>query len=345
MKYNVIGICAGGGTLLFPFKKKLLFNLEPRSCFHMKDEEQWRLNFGDIPFIKSWEFPEVKKDRDLILIGSPNCGSSSMFRFSRAKTLKNPKEDKTIELFLNSVNRYKPTVFMMENLPKLLDFIGVKDWGDMFPDYKIRIITHPMSFFGNSQATRKRLLVLGVLKDNSTFSISQFKRVTRVNEPMLVKDILKITRSSKDNYKDFHDRVLAMYDYRDKTKKTLTYQQVNILWATDFREEYKWPIKSSKMKTLPGVYRNRLKAYPLTVRPSNRQFMPDGSEIGIQDFRIIMGLPDNFKIMDLKKYPEIKEYNHNLNYLRTYITKGACYEVGVWFKNCLNPSHAHVCEV
>lgn len=65
-----------------------------------------------------------------------------------------------------------------------------------------------------------------------------------------------------------------MYHYADKSKSTLTVKQVKKLWNTEFKDEFKWPMKGTKMKTLPGVYRNRPNVYPLTLRPSNRQFNP-----------------------------------------------------------------------
>lgn len=49
---RVLGISAGQGALLFPFKENLIANIEPRSVFHTKGEEQWKLNFGNIPFLK-----------------------------------------------------------------------------------------------------------------------------------------------------------------------------------------------------------------------------------------------------------------------------------------------------
>ena len=44
-KLRVLGVCAGQGALLFPFKKNLLGNIEIRGVFHTPGEEQWKLNF------------------------------------------------------------------------------------------------------------------------------------------------------------------------------------------------------------------------------------------------------------------------------------------------------------
>ena len=84
------------------------------------------------------------------------------------------------------------------------------------------------------------------------------------------------------------------------------------------------------MKTLPGVYRNRLEAPPLTLRPSNRQFNPEGYPMGLEEFRVIMGFPKKFKVYYEKSNP-----TYWLNKGRNALSKGAVYEVGLWFKKCL----------
>lgn len=75
-------------------------------------------------------------------------------------------------------------------------------------------------------------------------------------------------------------------------KENLTVRQVRQLWTHDFKDEKKWPIKTAKMSTLPGVYRLEDDKPPLTLRPSDRQFRPDGYPLGIKDFKAIMGFPE-----------------------------------------------------
>ena len=54
-KLRVLGVCGAQGALLFPFKKYLISNIEPRAVFHTKNEEQWKLNFGEIHFKRELE--------------------------------------------------------------------------------------------------------------------------------------------------------------------------------------------------------------------------------------------------------------------------------------------------
>ncbi len=39
---KVLGVCGGQGALLFPFRDKLIGNIEPRGVFHTGREEQWK---------------------------------------------------------------------------------------------------------------------------------------------------------------------------------------------------------------------------------------------------------------------------------------------------------------
>ena len=291
-KIRVLGICGAQGALLYPLKKYLIGNVEPRAVFHTKKEEQWKLNFGDIPFVKTIE-PFMDSNPDIIL-GSPSCGHSSVFSYSRKKTLGKPKEDPCLNLFVQSIKSLKPKVFLLENLPKLMDLIPFIEWVNSFPEYELIVHTHSVSVFGNSQVSRKRLILVGIHKEYNHLR-EYFKELFSVNDLFKVRDIPKLIRKEL-NYRESGNKKLAMYRYWDESKTTLTVDQVHELWNGKFKDEFKWPMKTQKMKTLPGVYRNRNKAYPLTLRPSNRQFNPEGYPMGLEEYRVIMGFPKRFKV-------------------------------------------------
>lgn len=135
-----------------------------------------------------------------------------------------------------------------------------------------------------------------------------------------------------------------MYDYRKlPEKKNLTVAKIHRLWVRDFKDVKKWPIKTAKMSTLPGVYRLEYDKPPLTLRPADRQFRPDGYPLGIEDFKAIMGFPDKFKVYLHKNSNtfegDFKDYHYWLNKARYTIAKGSVYEVGIWFKKCLKKAN------
>lgn len=324
---KILGICAGQGALLFPWRKQLLGNIEPRSVFHTQKEEQWRLNFGEIPFLRN-ELPE-KWHPDIIL-SSPDCGASSTMRLSKAKELGNPEKNKSIQLVIEGIMQYQPKVFMIENVPRLMNLMPEKVWQEALPNYHISFKVNSVSDFGNSQVSRKRLIIIGI-KNTAKSYIGCFDIIFSVNTPKLSRFILEA--ANMQPLIPF-DKVLAMYDYRKlPKKKNLTVKEIQHLWTHDFRDEKKWPIKTAKMQTLPGVYKLDPDKPPLTLRPADRQFRPDGLPLGIQDFKNIQGFPKRFQI-----YLPEENYLYWLNKARYTIAKGAVYEVGIWFKKCIKKS-------
>lgn len=331
-KFNLLGICAGQGALLFPFlrskKFNLLGNIEPRSVFHTKSESQWKANFKGIPFLKGYELPEDWHPD--IILSSPDCGSCSVMRLSKSKALGDPKSNKSIQLVFQSIQYYEPALFLIENLPRLLSLISKEMLMDFFKNYKLIFHERSVSDFGNSQVSRKRLVIVGVHLDKGKKYLNSFNEVFQVNTPKLTRDLLFVSPYGS-NYNIPIEKTLAMYDYRKlPEKKNLTVEKIQVLWNSAFKNEKKWPIKTAKMSTLPGVYRLELDKPPLTLRPADRQFRPDGYPLGINDFKVIMGFPKKFRI-----YIDQENYLYWLNKARYTIAKGSVYEVGIWFKKCI----------
>lgn len=328
-KLRILGVCAGQGALLFPFKKNLLGNIEIRGVFHTLGEEQWKLNFGDIPFYKGFCLQEFDEKVDII-ISSPDCGASSIMRLSKVKELGKPKDNRSLNLVIEGINYYKPKIFLIENLPRLLSLLPNKYLQEAFKDYKLIFHERSVSDYGNSQVSRKRLIIIGVHKKTGKKYLNAFNEVFQVKTPKLTRDLLSVSPYGS-NYNIPIEKTLAMYDYRKlPEKKNLTVEKIQVLWNSAFKNEKKWPIKTAKMSTLPGVYRLELDKPPLTLRPADRQFRPDGYPLGINDFKAIMGFPKQFKI-----YIDQENYLYWLNKARYTIAKGSVYEVGLWFKKCI----------
>lgn len=328
-KLRVLGVCAGQGALLFPFRENLLGNIEIRGVFHTNCESQWKLNFGDIPFYKGFCLQEFDEKVDII-ISSPDCGSSSVMRLSKVKELGNPKDNRSLNLVISSILKYKPKIFLIENLPRLLSLLPKNFFEETFKDYKL--IFHERSVFdyGNSQISRKRLVIIGVHKKTGKKYLNAFNEVFQVKNPTITRNLLNDYQNPL-NYNIPIEKTLAMYDYRKlPEKKNLTVKKIQLLWNSDFKNEKKWPIKTAKMSTLPGVYRLELDKPPLTLRPADRQFRPDGYPLGILDFKAIMGFPKAYKI-----FMDEGNYLYWLNKARYTIAKGSVYEISVWFKRCI----------
>ena len=326
---NVLGVCAGQGALLFPFRKHLIGNIEIRGVFHTPGEEQWKSNFGDIPFYKGFCLQEFDEKVDII-ISSPDCGALSIMRLSKVKELGNPKDNRSLNLVTAAILEYKPKIFLIENLPRLLSLLPCEFFEETFKDYKLIFHERSVSDYGNSQVSRKRLVIIGVHKKTGKKYLNAFNEVFQVKTPTITRNLLNDYQNPL-NYNIPIEKTLAMYDYRKlPEKKNLTVEKIQVLWNSAFKQEKKWPIKTAKMSTLPGVYRLELDKPPLTLRPADRQFRPDGYPLGINDFKAIMGFPKQFKI-----YIDQENYLYWLNKARYTIAKGSVYEVGIWFKKCI----------
>lgn len=328
-RYTVLGVCAGQGALLFPFRKHLIGNIEIRGVFHTPGEEQWKANFGDIPFYKGFCLQEFDEKVDII-ISSPDCGASSIMRLSKVKELGNPKDNRSLNLVTAAILEYKPKIFLIENLPRLLSLLPCEFFEETFKDYKLIFHERSVSDYGNSQVSRKRLVIIGVHKKTGKKYLNAFNEVFQVKTPTITRELL-FKSPYGSNYNIPIEKTLAMYDYRKlPVKKNLTVRKIQLLWNSDFKNEKKWPIKTAKMSTLPGVYRLELDKAPLTLRPADRQFRPDGYPLGILDFKAIMGFPKAYKI-----FMDEGNYLYWLNKARYTIAKGSVYEISVWFKRCL----------
>jgi site-specific DNA-cytosine methylase len=330
---NILGVSAAQGALLFPFlhskKYKILANIEPRGVFHTSCESQWKLNFGDIPFYRGFCLQEFDEKVDIV-VASPDCGIASIMRLSKVKELGNPKDNRSLNLVTAAILEYKPKIFLIENLPRLLSLLPKDFFEETFKDYKLVFHERSVSDYGNSQVSRKRLIVIGVHKKTGKKYLNAFNEVFQVKTPKLTRDLLSVSPYGS-NYNIPIEKTLAMYDYRKlPEKKNLTVEKIQVLWNSAFKNEKKWPIKTAKMSTLPGVYRLELDKPPLTLRPADRQFRPDGYPLGINDFKTIMGFPKKFRI-----YIDQENYLYWLNKARYTIAKGSVYEISVWFKRCL----------
>jgi len=339
-KLKVLGVSAGAGILLFSFRKNLIANIETRGVFYTKGLEQWKLNFGDTPYYKDGTLPDCKPD---IILSSPDCGSASIMRLSKVKELGNPQENKSLNLVIESILHYKPKIFLIENLPRLLSLLPKNFFEETFKDYKLIFHERSVSDYGNSQVSRKRLIIIGVHKKTGKKYLNAFDEVFQVKTPKLTRDLLFVSPYGS-NYNIPIEKTLAMYDYRKlPEKKNLTVEKIQVLWNSAFKNEKKWPIKTAKMSTLPGVYRLELDKPPLTLRPADRQFRPDGYPLGIEDFKAIMGFPDKFKVYLHKNGDtfegDFKDYHYWLNKARYTIAKGAVGEIGYWFKECLKKAN------
>lgn len=323
-KLNVLGVCAGNGVCLYPFLEKfnIIGNYEPRGVFYDKNQEQWEANFPGIPQYRK----EIKHKKPIdIIIGHPDCGDSSVLRMSRAKKAGNVNDNVSIMVFLNSITSLKPKFFLLENLPGFLKGYGEEVLRGYLFDYNLIIHEASVSNWGNSQLTRKRLVIVGIREDLP----KETKRFFKL--PKLKKDKLKFSQefelglNQQDSIAHVREDLLKKCNLYWGNERQITYLKAEQIWNDEFKDQGRWHV-GGKMNNQPGVSRNMRDEYPLTVRKQNRQFGTQGLVLSPREMANIQGVPNSFHLV-YKKEQSIYWINKG----RLTVTKTMPFEIGKWF--------------
>lgn len=80
----------------------------------------------------------------------------------KSKRIRKPRKNKSIQLVIEGIMQYQPKVFMIENVPRLMNLMPEKIWQEALPNYNISFKVNSVSDFGNSQVSRKRLIIIGI---------------------------------------------------------------------------------------------------------------------------------------------------------------------------------------
>lgn len=323
MELNTLGIAGGNGVILHPFRKQLLGNIETRSVFYTPDDIQWSLNFK---VSQDKTFVEYSKKAVKIILGAPDCGHSSALAFSRAKKLSDPMKNSSFTFFIDNVGYYRPLLFLMENLPKMLENFTEEQLKAMFPGYRLKKIIQPVSFWGNSQKSRIRLVLIGVREDlPKTADRLITSTESRENQAKTAYELTKDLVFQTGHVREPLSAFVSLY-YKEKRK--ITAKEARDLWVGEFSDGRHWPVFQGNLTNQPGIYINRIGDYPLTVRKQNRQFNYQGLMLTPREIARIQGVPDKFKI-----WIDEERLQYSLNKARTTLAKSPPYEIGAWFKD------------
>lgn len=324
---KILGINGGNGVILYPMRKHLIGNIEIRSVFKTPEDIQWELNFPGIPLITQANKMAQITSADVI-ISAPNCGHSSVLAYSRAKKLSDPMKDPSFKLFIVSIKYYKPKVFMMENLPKVLDMVPRIVWDKTFPEYELIFHMKSVSEWGNSQKTRIRLVLIGlrkeIFKDNLLKAQYYFSNVYKLKELKICRDLLRDLGNKEipdiGHIREDISDVITMY-----SGFKISLRKAQEFWLENPTLK-RWPVNDKKFTTAPGVYRNLENGYPAVARKANRQFNAQGLQMSPRELAKIQNIPDKFKI-----WVDMNRKGFCINKGRTTITKSPPYDIGRWF--------------
>jgi site-specific DNA-cytosine methylase len=235
-----------------------------------------------------------------------------------------------MQVFIETVNIFKPKVFLFENLPTFFKSFPQDDFLKEFPGYSFKIHIGSVSLWGNSQISRERLVVIGIRRSHKGLA-SYFEKLPKRDKIRLKKAgelaaDLKYPNPDLLHLREADTTVVCM----EKDFKKLNLAQIREIWnSKEYATRKKWDATTTgkgKMKNLPGVYRNLANEYPLTARKQNRQFNPQGDIMSPRELARIQGLPDDFRL-----YLDPKNTQYWINKGRVTATKCPPYEIGAWF--------------
>jgi site-specific DNA-cytosine methylase len=246
-----------------------------------------------------------------VIIGNPSCADSSQFLLSRKKELGDPNENANFKEFVFFVNELQPSIFFMENLPKMALKVPFQP---LFHGYHLHYFSVSVAALGNSQKSRVRLFMIGskdekitkrfarkfakMMEDNSTQPLLTVDQIldpklpfTYVAQGGTLSDSLDISGAYTEDYSS----TIALYG---GCKMRLDKIREEWLFGSQ-KDNSKWKIDNpnSKMHSAPGVYINRKGKLPMTVRKTNRQFDFNGRQMTPRQLGYIQGIPSSFGIV------------------------------------------------
>ncbi len=340
MKLKVLGISAGNGVLLYPFKKYVVANIEIRPAFQTEGDKQWELNFHNAPLVKKRNLNYVTpggmppfKGIDVI-VGHPDCGAGSVLRLAKSKAYTTSRGNASVDLYFNAIKYYKPKFFLFENLVAFFNSYPKKELKEIFNGYKLRFLTGPVTQWGNSQIGRKRLVIVGIREDQNVqlraFKLPKQESI-KLNNAGALQQLLRQQLKQFSSAELFHKRepdktVMHM----ERNWRRLSLAEIREEWNKEENQPRKsWDATThgkGRMKTLPGVYRNRVDDLPRAVLRNNRQFDPGGNIMSPRQLANIQGIPTDFKL-----YYNPDKLTYCLNKARVTIAKSPPHDIGKWF--------------
>jgi site-specific DNA-cytosine methylase len=338
MNYSVLGVSSGIGVSLYPFRKYLVGNIEARAIFHTPENIQWINNFGLIPLFRVLNDKTIKKTKPVdVIISSPDCGSGSVLRYSRAKKLGDHKKNASLNMFFDSIVYYQPKFILFENLDGLWKSFPKDDFFYILDNYRFMIHQAPVTMWGNSQLHRKRLVIVAIRKDLPDNIDKYFK----------LPDYRIQNKTCWELYGDLDDtpiseRVCIAHVRESPDEQTTIYAgrklfnwEITQIWQNELKNLRRWTdTPGKKFSSAPGVYRNRRKDYPATARKANRQFDHKGRMMTPRQLARIQGVPDSFKL-----HIDLDRLNYWINKGRAAVTKSPPFEISVWFKEKLEKTY------
>lgn len=187
---RALGLLAGVGSLLRECQDaglEVIANVETRRQYHTARHLSWDLNFPDTPLLDKPVEPAGFKVPIDLAIGHPPCGSHSLLGNSgqpadltieerQARMARRHARVGLLPFFVEQVERLRPKMFVLDNLPKILTTVApIEWWKASLPNYRLTFVVMLNWDYGTPQL-RKRLWVIGVRRPGRTFHFTPISK-------------------------------------------------------------------------------------------------------------------------------------------------------------------------
>ena len=151
---------------------KVLGNIEWRTYYHEVDDRgrnTFQENFDNAPFPNSVETMTEEEFKRFsnpdLAIGHPECGNFSQLSGANKNRQEKLLDPADIPLFTKIISQLKPKFFVMDDLPKSFMAYPMQKYAEQLPEYDLWPEWISNWGYGNVQKGRKRMFMLGSLRD------------------------------------------------------------------------------------------------------------------------------------------------------------------------------------
>lgn len=185
-KLKALGMICGVGSMLIGAKRQgfeIVGNIEWRKYYHTGTFEHNFPGSFMVDRIEDLDQEKFKACQDLdLIIGHTECGNFSNMRANKTNAI-DAGDKGDIPQFIEAIKKLRPKFFAMDNLPKSLIVADWRWYMGNLPDYDIHFEWVNNYGYGNLQKNRKRLFVIGSLRELGFYFIpGEFEHDTTIIE-------------------------------------------------------------------------------------------------------------------------------------------------------------------
>ena len=308
---KAIGITCGVGSLLIGAHEagfEVVGNVEWRTDYDKRDPRTglntFETNYPGSFYRHKLEDLDIGERLEMynvdVAMSHPECGNWSLMTVNKAR-LKHDVSD--IPVAIDMIEEFKPRFFALDEMPGALFAVPIEEWKRRLPDYDIFPEWISNYHYGNTQLNRRRMFMIGALKDESfVFQPGEFE-----HERTVWDDIGNIPKGTPNHEPAFAgDLPAALGSNIVEYGKRLTYRQLYAhMRSLPTGRMIQYYNREGDLKWRLGVCRLKEDGHSHLLYGGHRHFHPrTGAFLTTRERARIQGVPDDFVFVGSKIEPD-----------------------------------------